>query len=317
MNGLSSNLKFLVTGGAGFIGSNVCIYLSKMNYSITVIDDLSTGFIKNLDSVMGSIKFYKSSIEEFNFELIPDVDLVIHLAAQTSVPLSVENFFNSSNTNLISSLKVMEFCRLRNIPLIYASSSAIYGNLEIGDDSNNLVDLISPYSADKYALEIYAEMLYKTFKISSIGLRFFNVYGERQDPNSIYSGVISIFVKRILNNKKITINGGSQTRDFIYINDVVKLIYKSAVILKNKKLCDTVNILSGKSINIEDLSELIMRIIGNSPKKIYKPLLKGDPEKSDGTIFKLKNLYNISNDEITDIENGLRQTIKFMRDSKN
>ena len=98
-----------------------------------------------------------------------------------------------------------------------------------------LVDLISPYSADKYALEIYAEMLYKTFKISSIGLRFFNVYGERQDPNSIYSGVISIFVKRILNNRKITINGGSQTRDFIYINDVVKLIYKCAMILKNKK----------------------------------------------------------------------------------
>jgi UDP-glucose 4-epimerase len=128
------------------------------------------------------------------------------LAAQASVPISVAKFGSSSSSNMLGTIKVIDYCRVNQIPLVYASSSAIYGNLELGDDQNSRVDLVSPYATDKYAMELYAKTAYKLYQLSSIGLRFFNVYGPRQDSTSSYSGVISTFVDRLLRRKSITIN---------------------------------------------------------------------------------------------------------------
>ena len=159
-------------------------------------------------------------------------------------------------------------------------------------------------------------MLFKLNNIPTIGLRFFNVYGPRQDPFSAYSGVISIFAKQIINNKPIKINGGQQTRDFIFVNDVTKCIYNSYEILKKNNICETVNVLSNKSTSIDDLANLMMKIIGKYPEKIYQPLLKGDPLKSIGSFGKMERIFQISMNEITDLEKGLIETVNYLKKEK-
>ena len=186
---------------------------------------MSAGDLDNLNSIIEAIDFYQAKIEKFDFVKIGRVDAVIHLAAQASVPVSVECFRDSSSTNLLGTISVLDFCRRHDIPLVYASSSAIYGDLALGDDECEKIDLLSPYAVDKYVMEIYAKAAFRLYGLSSIGLRFFNVYGPRQDAKSPYSGVISVFADRLINGKSIVINGGHQTRDFIYINDVVNAFY--------------------------------------------------------------------------------------------
>ncbi len=317
MKSSKSNPTFLITGGAGFIGSNTCDLLLNQDCNLIVIDNLSTGSLENIKHIKNKIVFYNSSIEEFDFNLVDKIDIVIHLAAQTSVPLSIKNFYLSSKSNLLTSLKVLDFCSIRKIPLIYASSSAIYGDLDTGDDETSSNDLLSPYSADKLTLETFSRMIFKLNNIPSIGLRFFNVYGPRQDPDSAYSGVISIFAKQIINNKPIKINGGKQTRDFIFVNDVTKCIYNSYEILKKNNICETVNVLSNRSTSIDDLANLMMKIIGKYPEKIYKPLSKGDPLKSIGSFRKMERIFQISMNEITELEKGLIETVNYLKKEKN
>jgi UDP-glucose 4-epimerase len=307
-------MHILVTGGAGFIGSNLCDYLAIKGCQVSVVDDLSSGDISNLSSVIDSINFYHEKIEVFNFNKLSNVDSVIHLAAQVSVNISISSFGTSSSSNVLGAIKVIDYCRLNQIPLIYASSAAIYGNLEVSDDLDSKIDLLSPYASDKYMLEIYAKTAYKNFQLSSIGLRFFNVYGPRQDPNNPYSGVISIFIDRLLDNKNITINGGDQTRDFIYVQDVVKVIFKSVVLTKSSKVCEQVNVLTGKSISIDKLATLLMEKITLNVEKEYSILSKGDPKGSEGTTKKIENLLKIDVNDMVSIEDGLSKTIKFIID---
>ena len=194
-------MEILVTGGAGFIGSHLCEHLVEEGHQITVVDDLSSGDKSNLCSIIDVIDFYEGKIEVFDFSKLSNIDAVVHLAAQVSVPVSIDDFGRSSSSNLLGTIKVIDFCSSSQLPLVYASSSALYGNLELGDDSSSTVDLLSPYGADKYVMEIYAKVAYKLYKLSSIGLRFYNVYGPRQDPSNAYSGVISIFSDQLLREK--------------------------------------------------------------------------------------------------------------------
>ena len=156
-------MKILISGGAGFIGSNLCDYLTRIKHNVVVIDDLSTGNKLNLSSLSDQIELYEEKIEWFDFRKVSNVDAVVHLAAQPSVPFSITNFSDSSSANLLGSINVIEYCRTNQIPLIYASSSAVYGNLSLGDDESNRIDLLSPYAADKYAMELYAKSLFRFF----------------------------------------------------------------------------------------------------------------------------------------------------------
>ena len=306
-------MKILVTGGAGFIGSHVCENLLERGHEVIVLDDLSTGTLVNLAGVENKITFLQSRVESFDFDRLDGIDSVIHLAAQASVPLSISDFYKSSKTNILSSLKIIDFCIKHKLPLVYASSSAIYGGLPLGDDESNGIDLLSPYAADKFALELYAKVSSVTSGLRSIGLRFFNVYGPRQDPSNPYSGVISIFIEKLLSNQNIIINGGSQTRDFVYVTNVADVISKAVHVTSSKKISDFVNVLTGKSISINSLANNLIDIIGSSSEKIYHELPVGDPMESNGTIAKLPRVLNMIPSDFISLQKGLKLTVNDMR----
>jgi len=306
-------MNILVTGGAGFIGSHLCEYLVHSGHQITVVDDLSSGDKSNLSSVIHSIDFRQEKIEAFDFSKLPNIDSVVHLAAQVSVPVSIHDFGRSSSSNLLGAIRVIDFCRHNQVPLVYASSSALYGNLELGDDVDSTVDLLSPYAADKYVMELYAKIAHQLYKVSSIGLRFYNVYGPRQDPSSAYSGVISIFSDRLLRGNSITINGGYQSRDFIYVEDIVKAIDKSLLTVNKEILCEQINILTGKSISVDRVADMLIDAVGVQVEKIYQELPAGDPERSKGTTAKMQRLLGTDLECMVPIDVGLLSTVDFLR----
>ena len=306
-------MRYCITGGAGFIGSHLVELLVEENHEVICIDDLSSGNKSNLNSVIQKIDFYEEKIELFDFNKIVDIDALVHLAAQPSVPISISNFSNSSSSNLLSTIKVIDHCRLHNIPLVYASSSATYGNFEFGNDEINKVDLLSPYATDKYAMELYSQMAHKLYRLSSVGLRFFNVYGPRQDPNSPYSGVISIFAANLLKSQSLTINGGHQTRDFIYVKDVVNFVYKAIILASKSSICEVCNVLTGESITIDKLAEKMMKIIDINVELKYKNLPAGDPAQSNGSSKKMTRLFRVELDNLTKIDKGLVNTVQFLK----
>lgn len=307
-------MKYLVTGGAGFIGSHLIDLLLKNNCKIIVVDDLSFGKIENIQYNINNIEFINKKIQDISIDDLKSVDGIFHLAAQASVPLSIENFYESSTNNLESSLKVIDFARKLNIPLVYATSSAVYGNLPLGNDEIKDFDLESPYALDKLVLEQYAQVANRIYGLSSIGLRFFNVYGPRQDALNPYSGVISIFADRMLKKQSIIVNGGYQTRDFIYVGDIVNTLYKSMKIASSKECCESINVGTGVSISINQLVQVLSDLINFNPEIKYRELPLGDPEKSEGTYNKLQNILNIDLNEFVSLEDGLDRTIEFFKE---
>tara|TARA_B100001971_G_C18155443_1_gene518254 strand:- start:19 stop:954 length:936 start_codon:yes stop_codon:yes gene_type:complete len=306
--------KFLVTGGAGFIGSHLVDLLSKQDHDIIVIDDLSAGVKSNLSSIDG-IKLITKKVQEISYSDLPNIDGIFHLASQASVPVSIDKFYFSSSNNLLSSLRIFEWAKVNKIPVVYASSSAVYGNLPIGDDTKEGYDILSPYAQDKLSLEHYANMCWNVYGMSSIGLRFFNVYGPRQDPTNPYSGVISIFIDNLLNNKPVIVNGGHQTRDFIFVRDIISVMLQSMEYLFNKRLCEYMNVGTGTSITIDNLLGIIAETMDMKPKVIMKMLPVGDPEKSNGIYKKLKDILDIDTNKFIKIESGLKSTIDYIKKS--
>jgi UDP-glucose 4-epimerase len=305
-------MKYLITGAAGFIGSHLVELLIKNNHKVVCVDDLSTGHLSNLSSVIKKIDFYEEKIELFDFNKLSNIDAIVHLAAQPSVPISITDFFDSSSSNLLATIKIIDYCRLNHTPLIYASSSAVYGNLKFGSDEVADVDLLSPYATDKYTMELYSKTAHNIYKLSSIGLRFFNVYGPRQDPGSPYSGVISIFSDRLSKGKGITINGGHQTRDFIYVKDVVDIIYRAILLTLKNSICEVSNVLTGRSVTINDVAEQIMDIIDIRVNINYKSLGAGDPEQSNGSTKKMTKLFTTDVDKFTNLDRGLIDTVQYI-----
>ena len=307
---MMTETNILVTGGGGFIGSHVCDELIRLGNTLTVIDDLSTGNIENLQGIVNDIDFYEEKIETFNLNSLKDIGAIIHLAAQTSVPLSIEEFKDSSNSNISGCLNIIDYSKEKGIPLVYASSSAVYGNLPIGDDSSMNTDLISPYAVDKYTMELYGKMANALYQLPNIGLRFFNVYGERQDPSSQYSGVISVFIDQMLNQQQVTIHGGHQTRDFIYVSNIVESIIASLSLLKKRRIFENINVLTGVSTSINELFKILAQHIDYNISPKYTDLLLGDPIESGGTIAKLQSTLMLDPNVFKTLNEGLLRTIK-------
>ena len=303
--------KYLITGCAGFIGSNL---IKKMNkkYDLILVDDLSEGSINNLPKNLRK-RLIRKKIQNIKKLFTNKIDGIFHLAAHSSVPQSLKDFYSSSSNNLKSTLKVFDLANHFSVPVVYASSSAIYGNLPVGNDKIEKFSITSPYAQDKLTIEHYAKKYFNIFKIPSVGLRLFNVYGPGQNPHSPYSAVIPIFINRMKRNLKIIINGGYQTRDFVYIDDIVKVMFLSMKKLQKKKSYCVMNVGTGKSININRLFNIIKKNLRVSPRVIKKKLDKFDPKKSSGKFDKLNRFLNIKNSKFVKLEDGITKTILAMK----
>jgi UDP-glucose 4-epimerase len=295
--------QWLVTGGAGFIGSNLIDFLLENGQKVICIDDYSTGKKENVKKNKDLI-FLNKKIQELD-QSIDSISGIFHLAAQVSAPKSLDEMYASCSNNLLSSLAVFEIAKQLKVPVVYASSSAVYGNLGLGDDESNLTDILTPYGMDKLTCEKYAKMFFKTYKIPSIGLRFFNVYGPRQNPFSPYSGVISIFFNKLINEEPLDLNGGSQTRDFIFVFDICKVLISSMNSLIGSPEFNIFNVGTGNSIAIKDLLSLMAEKLKVQPKVNQKKQKKGDPLHSNCSVKKLEKFLGFNVENFLSLDEGL------------
>lgn len=303
--------KYLITGSAGFIGSHLVKNLYR-NYKLILVDDLSEGSIINLPKILRK-KLIKKKIQNIENLKTKRLDGIFHLAAQASVPFSLKNFYKSSVNNLASSIKVFEFSKKYSAPIVYASSCAVYGNLPLGSDQINKFSIMSPYAQDKLTIEHYAKMSFEIFKTPSVGLRLYNVYGPGQPANNPYSSVIPIFIYRMFKKLPVTINGGFQTRDFIYVQDVIDVMIKSMRKLQTRKDFKIFNLGTGRSVKIEVLFNLIKKDLNANPKIIRRKLEKFEPKKSSGTFNKLFKFLNLKKYNFTKLDVGLIKTIDSIK----
>ena len=302
--------KAVVTGGAGFIGSHLTEELVRRDYSVTVIDNLSSGKIKNIHSLLSSkqITFQQESITNFSAlsRIFSDTDYVFHLAALGSVPQSVDHPEIYHETNITGIFNVLLAARDNKVKkVVYSSSSAVYGDVpELPKREDMIPSTISPYAVTKLTGEYYCQAFHAAYGLPTVCLRFFNVFGPRQDPNSQYAAVIPNFIKRIQEgNSPIIYGDGEQTRDFTYVSDVVQAMILAA----ENDVTGIYNISRGERITINDLADTVIRIIGNDIRPEYRKPRPGDIIHSYADVTKAKAFG--FNPQYT-LEEGLFRTIK-------
>ncbi|MBO1076771.1 NAD-dependent epimerase/dehydratase family protein [Roseomonas marmotae] len=251
----------LVTGGCGFIGSHLCAALRARGDRVRVLDDLSTGHEANL--VPGaSLLIGDVSNAETVRQAVAGVDAVFHLAAVASVERGVQDWYGTHRINLSGTIAVLDAARHSGIPVVYASSAAVYGDADaLPLHEGTQPRPLSAYGADKLGCEQHARVAGHTHGVPTAGLRFFNVYGPRQDPNSPYSGVISIFCDRISQGQSVQVFGdGLQTRDFVYVGDVVRMLL--AALPAASVSAPVFNVCSGQPTSVLDLASLVAELCG-------------------------------------------------------
>lgn len=298
-------MDFVITGGAGFIGSHIAEYLVSVGHRVTIFDDLSNGKKDNLDSIIDKIEFVNGDIR--NFELLKNTlknaDGVFHEAALASVQESFSKQQEYHDVNVKGTENVLKLGKEFGFKIVYASSSSIYGNpVKIPIEEDDPKNPINPYAQTKLDDENLA-IKYAQMGVRVIGLRYFNVFGERQ--SRAYAGVIKKFVKKVRNNEPPIINGdGQQTRDFVYVGDVVQ-----ANILAMKSNVDHgfFNIGTNSTITVLELANLIIDSFGLSLKPIHGPELSGDVKITKADISRAKKLLNW--EPKTRIEEWLKSTI--------
>jgi UDP-glucose 4-epimerase len=302
-------MRYLVTGACGFIGSHLCDHLLSAGHEVLALDDLSTGTRENLDPrarlVVGSIA------ERGVYDaLLAGVDGVFHLAAIASVERSRVEWSHTHEVNLSGTVRLFDAltCLPHPMPVVYASSAAVYGN----SDALPLTESTPPspltaYGADKLGCEQHARVAALVHGVPAFGLRFFNVYGQRQDPSSPYSGVVSIFMRRIPARQPITIYGdGLQSRDFIFVGDVVRALRAAMSRIERGGVTASgvSNVCTGRSTTLLQLIEAIERISGVPAEKSFAPARMGDIKESLGAPALMEALLDVRAE--TEIEAGLR-----------
>lgn len=294
------NKKIAVTGGFGFIGSHLISRLNEYN-DVVIVDDQSSGNIKNIEHLdFSSIDTNFGDITKVNLERIFEgVDYIFHMAAVTSVPQSVKDPLRSNEVNITGTLKVLEAARLCDVKkLIFSSSSAIYGETEILPISEkNPLNPLSPYAVSKATGELYCNVYSEIYNLPTISLRYFNVFGPRQDPKSQYAAVIPIFIDNLLKNKSPVIYGdGEQTRDFVSVKQVVD----ANILAAQSKETGSYNVGLGKSTTINQLFEIIKESLGKNIEPVYREERAGEIKHSVADISKAKSIGYSPKKDFTD-----------------
>jgi len=307
----------LVTGGAGFIGSHLVEMLVSEGCKVAVLDNLSSGNYRNLKHLEGQISLFKDDIrnQQALNAAAKGCEVIFHLAAVVSVPQTIEDPVDSAAVNDMGSLFILETARQQKARrVVFASSCAVYGDdLRLPKQEDMAPKPQSPYAVQKLASEYYASVYHELYGLETAVLRYFNVYGPRQDPSSPYSGVISIFMTKALQQAPALIYGdGSQSRDFIYVQDVVRanLLAATAKGVSGQ----AINIGSGSSVTINHLWNAICAQSGQNLKPKYAPKRPGDIVESLAAIDSAKTLLGFEPE--TSFEKGLKSTFEWYRQNQ-
>jgi nucleoside-diphosphate-sugar epimerase len=290
-------MRYLVTGGAGFIGSNTVDELVRRGHNVVVLDDLSSGKVQNLSGATGKIELLQHSITDLDKlrEACRGVDYVLHLGARTSVPRSVKNPLETNCINVDGTLNVLVAARDAKVKrVVFAGSSAVYGETPTLPKREDMPPApISPYGVSKFAGEIYGQVFQRCYGLEFVSLRYFNVFGPRQDPGSAYSGVLSLFNQAVLDGTQPVVYGdGEHSRDFTYVGNVVEA---------NLLACEAkgaaglaINIGTGSRYTLNQTLALLEKITGRTAKAKYAPPREGDIRDSQADIARARDVlgYN-------------------------
>lgn len=306
--------RYLVTGGAGFIGSNIVAALVQQGKFVRVLDNCSTGRMSNLQDVIEQIEFIRGDIRELSVvhEAVKDMDYVLHQAALPSVARSVDDPIASNETNVAGTLNLLVAAKNANVKrVIYASSSSAYGNsASLPKQEDMPVNPISPYAISKYTGEQYCKVFYSIYGLETVALRYFNVFGPRQNPNSQYSAAIPIFIRSFLECKRPRIFGdGEQSRDFTFIENVVQANLLACH--AEKAAGEVFNIACGRNTTINDISRTIKELLGSSLQPVYEPARKADIRHSLADITKARSILGYEPEG--NLEMALGKTIEWMQ----
>lgn len=308
----------LVTGGAGFIGSHIAAALTKSGARVRVIDDLSTGHRENIEEIGGALDFVQASLidEAALNRALEDVELVFHEAAIPSVPRSVENPRETHEACVNATFSLLLAARNAKVRrVVYAASSSAYGDQPTLPKSEEMrPDPLSPYAVAKLVGEYYCQVFYRSYGLETVALRYFNVFGPRQDPSSQYSGVISRFISVLMSGETPVIFGdGEQTRDFTFVRNVVDANLRAAETTKG--IGEIINVANGKQITLNELLDTLKRITHRTDAQAeYKEGRTGDVRHSVADISRAREFLGY--ESRVGLEEGLRLTMDWWKQSR-
>jgi len=310
-------MRYVVTGGAGFIGSNTVDELVRRGETVIVLDDLSSGKEDNLAEVRSKISFIKGSITDLEAvrKAMQSADYVIHLAARTSVPRSVKDPIDTNKINVEGTLNVLVAARDAKVKrVVFAASSSAYGETPTLPKVETMQpEPISPYGVAKYAGELYAQMFGRVYGLENVSLRYFNIFGPRQDPDSPYSGVLAKFCTAFLEKTQPLVFGdGEQSRDFTFIENAVaaNLLACEAPNASGKVF----NVGTGTRVTLNQTLALLANLTGNRLETKYEPPRDGDIRDSQADITQARAILNY--EPLVTFEEGLRRTVEWYREAQ-
>ncbi len=306
--------QFLVTGGAGFIGSNIVAELVKRGERVRVLDNFSTGNRENLRPFGDAVELVEGSLTDFETVRIAvrRVDFVLHQGALPSVPRSIEQPLNSNDVNAGGTLNILVASRDEGVKrVVFASSSSIYGDVDIDRKHEGLSPRpLSPYAVAKMAAEYYAKVFFNLYGLETVALRYFNVFGPRQNPDSQYSAVIPKFIKGMMNGKRPVIFGdGLQSRDFSYVENIVNANLLAAAAPHTNG--ETLNIACGETRTLLDLVNGLNKILGTRIEPVFEPIRKGDVKHSLADISLAERTINYK--PTVGWDDGLKRTVEWYK----
>jgi len=305
--------NYLVTGGAGFIGSHLSEELVRRGHRVRVADSLITGKRANLDHISG-VEFLEGDLADMAFaqQAVEGMNYVLHQAAIPSVPRSVKDPITSNRANVDATLNVLVAARDAGVKrLVFAGSSSAYGNTPTLPKHEGMPDSpLSPYALQKVVGEQYLQMFTKLYGLETVTIRYFNVFGPRQDPSSPYSGVISVFATALLENRPATIYGdGGQTRDFTYVANVVDGVLRACE--ANGASGEVINVATGGRISLNELYHTMKKLVGATVDPVYVDTRAGDVRDSQADISKARRILGY--EPVVSFEEGLRRTVEWYR----